>query len=84
MTPFVPHLQSYTLTEKLGESSWSKVYKGFHKRSPDDLVVLKFLFKSEAKSRHLRQKVERLKVLHDPRALTPQALIADGDALVVV
>ncbi len=84
MTLKIPQLQSYSLTEKLGKSLWSTVYKGFHNKNHHELLVLKFIFNSEDKSHHIRQKIERLKVLHDPRVCTPIALIADGNALVIV
>ncbi len=82
-----PKLQSYTLTEKLGESLQSQVYKGYHKSRPDQPLViklLKLLSGWDDQSRHLRQKIERLKVLHDPRACTPMALDSDADAHFIV
>jgi len=72
-----PRLANYTLVEKLGESLQALVYKGFHKHVPEyPLVIkcLKLLSSWEDQSRHLRQKIERLKVLHDPRVCTPLTL----------
>lgn len=72
-----PRLNNYIITEKLGESLQAVVFKGFHKHVPDYALVikcLKLLSSWEDQSRHLRQKVERLKVLHDPRICTPLAL----------
>ncbi|MGY6274822.1 trifunctional serine/threonine-protein kinase/ATP-binding protein/sensor histidine kinase [Methylomonas sp. MgM2] len=72
-----PHLEHYVLSEKLGESMQAHVYKGFHKHVPEyPLVIkcLKLLSSWENQSRHLRHKIERLKVLHDPRVCTPLAL----------
>ncbi len=83
----LPKLQSYTLSEKLGESLQSLVYKGYYNKQPDTLLVLKFLkFLScwDDQSRHLRQKIERLKVLHDPRACTPLALEVSGETQFIV
>ncbi|MEI8363593.1 MAG: EAL domain-containing protein [Betaproteobacteria bacterium] len=80
----MPKLQSYSVTESLGKSLWSTVYKGFHKHTPDEPLVLKFIFNGEDKSRHLRQKIQRLKVLHDPRVCIPLDLIAEGDALIII
>ena len=76
-----PELQRYTLTEKLGESLQSLVYKAYHKSQPGRplaLKLFKFLSGENDQSRHLRQKVERLKVLHDERACTPLALEFDA------
>ncbi len=84
MTYEIPNLQSYSLTKSLGKSLWSTVYQGFHKHAPDEQLVLKFIFNGEDKSRHLRQKIERLKVLRDPRVCTPLDLVSDGDALVII
>ncbi|MDD2761638.1 MAG: AAA family ATPase, partial [Methylomonas sp.] len=72
-----PRLENYVLSEKLGESLQAQVFKGFHKHIPEyPLVIkcLKLLSSWEDQSRHLRQKIERLKVLHDPRVSTPLAL----------
>lgn len=85
--PETPNLQSYTLTEKIGESLQSIVYKGYQKGHPDAILaikVLKLLSSWEDQSRHLRQKIERLKVLHDPRACTPLALESEGATLFLV
>ena len=41
--PDTPKLQAYVLTEKLGESLLSQVYKGYHKHRPDQPLVLKLL-----------------------------------------
>ena len=78
--PDAPQLESYIITEKLGESLQAQVYKGYHKHVPDYALVikcLKLLSSWEDQSRHLRQKIERLKVLHDPRVCTPLVLESD-------
>jgi predicted ATPase/signal transduction histidine kinase len=83
----VPDLQFYVLTEKLGESLQAQVYKGYHKHAPEQpltLKLLKLLSSWEDQSRHLRQKIERLKVLHDPRVCTPLALESDGAVQLIV
>ncbi|MCQ8106051.1 AAA family ATPase [Methylomonas sp. SURF-2] len=85
--PDAPRLSNYVLTEKLGESLQAIVFKGFHKHVPDyPLVIkcLKLLSSWEDQSRHLRQKVERLKVLHDPRVCTPLALESSEDHQFIV
>ncbi|MFI3155908.1 MAG: AAA family ATPase [Methylococcaceae bacterium] len=85
--PDSPKLQAYVLTEKLGESLQSQVYKGYHKSLPEQplvLKLLKLLSGWDEQSRHLQQKIERLKVLHDPRACTPMALNSDADVHFIV
>ena len=72
-----PYLINYVLSEKLGESLQAEVFKGYHIHVPDYPVVikcLKLLSSWDDQSRHLRQKIERLKVLHNPRVSTPLAL----------
>ncbi len=86
-TTALPKLQSYKLTEKLGEGLQSQVYKGYHKSLPNKplvLKILKLLSGWEDQSRHLRQKIERLKVLHDPRACTPMVLETDAGMQFIV
>ena len=81
--PEIPKLHAYTLTEKLGESLQSIVYKGYHKNRPDQPLViklLKLLHGWDDHLRHLQQKIERLKVLHDPRSCTPLAMELDPEA----
>lgn len=82
-----PQLDSYVLTDKLGESLQATVYKGYHKHVPEyPLVVkyLKLLSSWDEQSRHLQQKIERLKVLHDPRICTPLVLESnDSDQFIV-
>lgn len=83
----LPKLPNYILQEKLGESLQTLVYKGVHKKQPDTPLVLKFLkllSSWDDQSRHLRQKIKRLKVLHDERASTPLALEIAGDLQFIV
>ena len=83
----LPRLNSYIITEKLGESLQAVVYSGYRKDNPDQPFVLKQLKLVSDwgdRSGYLRQKIERLKVLHDPRALTPLALEADADMQFIV
>jgi signal transduction histidine kinase/serine/threonine protein kinase len=82
-----PRLNSYVLTQKLGESLQAIVFKGFHKHVADYPLVIKYLkliSSWEDQSRHLRQKIERLKVLHDPRVCTPLALESSEDQHFIV
>ncbi len=83
----LPKLPSYILSEKIGESLQSLVYKGYAKKKPNEPLVvklLKFLSCWDDQSRHLRQKIERLKVLHDPRACTPLSLEVSGEMQFIV
>jgi signal transduction histidine kinase/serine/threonine protein kinase len=83
----VPKLGNYIVTEKLGESLQAGVFKGYHKHVPDQPLIiklLKLLSSWDDQSRHLRQKIERLKVLHDPRVCTPLALESYGDRQFIV
>ncbi|MDI1232100.1 MAG: AAA family ATPase [Methylobacter sp.] len=83
----VPKLGNYIVTEKLGESLQAVVFKGYHKHVPDQPLIiklLKLLSSGDDQSRHLRQKIERLKVLHDPRVCTPLALESYGDQQFIV
>ena len=83
----VPKLDNYVVTERLGESLQAIVFKGYHKHIPDHPLIIKLLkqlFSWDDQSRHLRQKIERLKVLHDPRVSTPLALESDGDLQFIV
>ncbi|MGZ8171893.1 MULTISPECIES: trifunctional serine/threonine-protein kinase/ATP-binding protein/sensor histidine kinase [Methylobacter] len=83
----VPKLGNYIVTEKLGESLQALVFKGYHKDVPDQPLIikrLKLLSSWDDQSRHLRQKIERLKVLHDPRVCTPLALESYGDQQFIV
>ncbi len=73
---------NYDLSEKLGESPQSIVYKAFHKKNPDRLLTLKILKAaslSENQKAHFRQKIEHLKVLHDRRVILPLAFEEKGD-----
>ncbi len=83
----IPHLENYLLLEMLGESLQATVYKGLYKHSPSQplmIKILKLLATQDEQSRHLRQKIERLKVLHDPRVLTPLSLESDRNRQFIV
>lgn len=82
-----PKLGNYIVTERLGESLQALVFKGYHKHVPDQPLVIKLLKQLSSwddQSRHLRQKIERLKVLHDPRVSTPLALESYGNQQFIV
>lgn len=67
-------IPSYELMQKLGESPQAIVYKAFHKKNPQKILVLKVL-KTGYLSEHLRlyfqQKTEHLKVLNDTLLIRP-------------
>ncbi|MEA3346815.1 MAG: AAA family ATPase, partial [Candidatus Auribacterota bacterium] len=69
-------LTNYQVTQKLGESSQSVVYKVFHKRYPKKPLVIKILkagYLSEHQKLHFQQKIEQLKVLNDPLLIIPSS-----------
>ncbi|MGZ5017225.1 MAG: ATP-binding sensor histidine kinase [Methylobacter sp.] len=83
----MPKLGNYLAAEKLGESLQAVVFKGCRKQDPGQPLIiklLKLLSSWDDQSRHLRQKIERLKVLHDPRVSTPLALESYGDLQFIV
>ena len=82
-----PKLGNYIVSEKLGESLQAMVFKGYHKHVPDQPLIIKLLKQLSSwddQSRYLRQKIERLKVLHDPRVCTPIALESYGNLQFIV
>jgi predicted ATPase/signal transduction histidine kinase/tRNA A-37 threonylcarbamoyl transferase component Bud32 len=75
----IPH---YRLLELLGESLESLVFKAVSKHNQNDYYILKLFknsIKQENQRRYLRQKVERLKIIHDSRVITPSAFECFGD-----
>ena len=82
--PVIPH---YRIAEKLGESLHAAIYKAAPKNSPGRWLTLKILktpLRQESQKRYLRQKVERLKVIHDMRVITPLAFEILGDTQIIV
>ena len=77
----------YQLLECLGESLNASVFKAVSKDNPDDIVtvkILKRLINHESQRRYLRQKVERLKIIHDPRVIVPRSIEYFGEAHMIV
>ncbi|MDP2099909.1 MAG: AAA family ATPase [Methylobacter sp.] len=77
----------YQLLECLGESLNASVYKAVSKDNPDDIVTVKILKRQinhEAQRRYLRQKVERLKIIHDPRVIVPRSIEYFGESHIIV
>jgi serine/threonine protein kinase len=72
-------ISNYEMLEKVAETTQAAVFKAYHKKNPDRLLVLKILKASclsEYKKAQFRQKIEHLKVLNDPLVITP---ISFGD-----
>ena len=75
-------IPNYNIVEKLGESYQAIAYKAFHKRNPHQPLVVKILqtaLLSKRRKKYFRQKIERLKVLHDSRLITPLSFEVRGD-----
>ncbi|TRZ90889.1 MAG: GAF domain-containing protein [Methanosarcinales archaeon] len=75
------------LVEKLGEGPQSIVYKAFHKKNPHrplTLKILKTASLSEKQKAHFRQKIEHLKVLHDPHLILPLSFDEKGDVRFII
>ncbi len=71
---FKEAIPNYELVEKINESLQSIVYKAFHKKNPEKLLVLKVLktgYLSEHQQIYFRQKIEQLKILSDPMLIRP-------------
>lgn len=67
-------ISNYEILEKIAEAPQAAIYKAYHKKNPDRLLVLKILKAgslSEYKKAQFRQKIEHLKVLDDPSVITP-------------
>lgn len=67
----LPH---YEIIDKLAESQQAAIFKAYHKKAPERLLILKILktaFLSEYKKTQFRQKIEHLRVLNDPLIITP-------------
>ncbi|MCK4469452.1 MAG: serine/threonine protein kinase, partial [Desulfobacterales bacterium] len=82
MAEIITTIPNYDIIEKLGEGPQSIVYKAFYKKSPHRPLLLKILKAtslSEDQKRHFRQKIEHLKVLHDPRLITPLSFKVRGN-----
>jgi predicted ATPase/tRNA A-37 threonylcarbamoyl transferase component Bud32 len=67
-------ISNYELIEKIAETPHATVYKAFHTKNPERLLILKILKAislSEYKKTQFRQEIEHLKVLNDPLLITP-------------
>jgi len=91
MHPSAPNIKLsipyYDLLEFLGDSLNATVYKAASKKKPDSLFVIKILkrpINNDNQRRYLKQKVERLKIIHDPRVITPQQIEYYSEAQFIV
>ncbi len=75
-------IPNYDILGKVGTGYKADVYKGYHKRNPERLLVIKILKAvslAGQKRAQIRQKIEHLRVLNDPLVITPLAFNMDGD-----
>ena len=81
------YFSDYTLVEKLNESRHTEVYKAYSNKNPSRLLALKILKNialSKNQKSHFRQKIEQLKVLHDPLLIPPLSFdIKDGVPVII-
>ncbi|MBI2934605.1 MAG: AAA family ATPase [Chloroflexi bacterium] len=79
-------IPNYEITDKIAEGPQSVIYKAYHKKNPERILVLKVLkatFLSDYKKSQFRQKIEHLRVLNDPLVITPIAFDAkDGTCFI--
>ncbi len=69
-------IPNYEIIEKVSEGPQSTIYKAYHKKNPERMLVLKVLkaaFLSDPKKSQFRQRIEHLRVLNDPLVITPIA-----------
>ena len=67
-------IPNYEIIEKIAESPQATIYKAYHKRNPNQLLVLKVMktdFLSEYKKSQITQKIEHLRVLNGPMVIIP-------------
>lgn len=82
-----PTISGFNLLEMLGDGLMSSVYKAVSNDASSDLVTIKFLkknIKNEDQKRFLSQRVERLKIIHDPHVITPYSIEFHRDRQVIV
>jgi len=75
-------LKNYVLTEEIGRSLQAIVYSGYQVQQPDmplTIKLLKLQIGADEQIRYLEQKVERLRILQDPRTITPLRLEAEAE-----
>ncbi|KCZ71707.1 putative ATPase [Candidatus Methanoperedens nitroreducens] len=70
-------IPNYEILEKIAEGPHADVYKAYHKKNPNQMLVLKVLktvVLSADKKSHIKQRIEHLKILSDPMVITPLSL----------
>ncbi|MDD5462244.1 MAG: AAA family ATPase [Methylococcales bacterium] len=80
-------IPNYHVLELLGKSRQSLVFKAISKQQPERYYTLKLFrhpLKHENLRRYLKQKVERLKIIHDVNIITPIAFEYYGDVQFIV
>lgn len=77
----------YDILEKIAESKKAVVYRAVHKDYPDRLLVVKIFkgaYLSDRKKSRISQRIEHLKVLSSPLAITPDLFeVKDGLCFIV-
>jgi len=72
----LPVIPFYNVLELLGDSLNARLYKAAAKENPDKLFIIKILkrpINSKSQRQYFKQKIERLKIIHDARTITPQS-----------
>lgn len=80
-------IPNYRLLALLGENLQSQVFKAVSKQQPNQYYTLKLFrhpLKHENQRRYMKQKVERLKIIHDMHVITPKAFECYGDVQFIV
>ncbi|MEN6519461.1 MAG: AAA family ATPase [Methanospirillum sp.] len=76
-------ISNYRLLEKIAETPQAQIFKTYNKNDPDRLLTLKILKTdglSGSKKAGFRQRIEHLRVLDDPRVITP-LVFSDRDGI---
>lgn len=78
-------IQNYQIIEKIAETQQSIIYKTYHKKDPERLLVLKRIktILSDYKISQFMQRIEHLKVLNDPLIIIPNQFSAQIDCFII-
>jgi signal transduction histidine kinase/tRNA A-37 threonylcarbamoyl transferase component Bud32 len=85
--PALPPIPRFRILEVLGTSLYATTYKAAAKSNPArwlSLKVLKNPLRHDSQKRYVHQKVERLKVIHERRVITPLAFETFGDTQIII
>lgn len=80
-------IPNYEIIEKIAESKEAVIYKAYHKKDPQRLLVLKVLkafFLSNYKISQFSQRIEHLRVLNNPFVITPTAFNVKDDVCFII